>query len=180
MIAAPHLALLGNSGHSNDGSPGLSVACIRLWTGMWIRPLSASAYSALWSNWSPRRTSAMWSGPPEKFLAQWTDVVNRQLEAGAMLSQACPSCGYEPIRCFFRRSRSNRGGSWLWCPRCKTGNHCQCVVPNWWTSVDIEESVISAEDPWSLLENYWPRITLLNPGPSTGASDKCIEVHSKK
>jgi hypothetical protein len=75
----------------------------------------------------------------------------------------CPVCSGAYLRFFFLRHYDEdgdpevQGGSWIWCPACRTFDHGSSMVPSWWLDipgVPIED--LEPEPDW--LNTHWDQI----------------------
>lgn len=53
------------------------------------------------------------------------------------LDRLCPCCKGEELHVFFHRHRSDTGGGWVWCSRCRRFLHATVAIPGWWQNLEV-------------------------------------------
>lgn len=83
-----------------------------------------------------------WKGVPDEYIEEWTKIFLNSME-GPDLSAHCPICHHEELHRYYQTGRAVKvsehpgkyfvkGAEWQWCSYCRTYEHAQVMVPDWW------------------------------------------------
>lgn len=96
-----------------------------------------------------------WESVPAEYEEKWITIFSDSRE-GADLSACCPVCNKKALHRYYQSDRVVeapecpgkyivRGGEWQWCSYCRSYEHAQVRVPDWWVpNVKIEGDKLSA------------------------------------
>jgi len=89
-----------------------------------------------------------WHDPLESVLAEWRAATHRIFRSGD--TSSCPNCGRASLRYFFWRGEPPRprGGSWVWCPACRSYEHSSVTVPEWWRDIEVPLDQLFVTPGW--------------------------------
>ena len=96
-----------------------------------------------------------WTSVPIECIKKWKSIFGNNTE-GPNLSESCPVCQNKGLHRYYQVGKkmktitsSNeyiaRGAEWQWCSFCRSYEHGQVLVPNWWVPcLEIDGNKLTA------------------------------------
>ena len=96
-----------------------------------------------------------WKGVPDEYIEGWKNIFLNSME-GPDLSACCPVCRHKELHRYYQTGGAVKasecpdqnivkGAEWQWCSYCRTYEHAQVMVPDWWISrLEIDGNKLTA------------------------------------
>ena len=96
-----------------------------------------------------------WEGVPAEYTERWRRIFDNNKE-GPDISICCPICHNKGLHRYYQTGKrmkspadseqySVRGSEWQWCSYCRTFEHAEVKVPDWWIpSLEIDGNKLTA------------------------------------
>ena len=83
-----------------------------------------------------------WESVPDEYIEEWANIFLNSME-GPDLSACCPICHHKELHRYYQTGRTMKvlecsgfnivkGAEWQWCSCCRTYEHVQVKIPDWW------------------------------------------------
>ena len=96
-----------------------------------------------------------WKGVPIELIENWRSIFSKNKE-GPNLSASCPVCHNKGLHRYYQAGKKMimttgsdqfiaKGAEWQWCSFCRSFEHAQVLVPDWWVpSLEIDGNKLTA------------------------------------